>query len=93
MTIVKHDLTNAANYRELASKSTYFYVVSEATKQRFFDVYPSEGMTSEGVGCELVGLYLGTDYAVWGVEEVEDEVTPLDFEEFDAPLESEDPNT
>ena len=84
MTIVKHNLTQSENYVELASKATYFFTASKTTKQRFFDAYPSDGVNAGDVGSELVELYSGTDVEVWGVEEVEDDVTPLDFEEFDA---------
>ena len=85
MTIVKHNLTQSENYGELASKATYFFTASKTTKQRFFDAYPSDGVNAGDVGSELVELYSGTDFEVWGVEEVEDDVTPLDFEEFDSP--------
>ena len=85
MTIVKHNLTQSENYGELASKATYFFTASKTTKQRFFDAYPSDGVNAGEVGSELVELDAGTDFEVWGVEEVEDDVTPLDFEEFDLP--------
>lgn len=84
MTIVKHNLTQSENYVELASKATYFFTASKTTKQRFFDAYPSDGVTPENVGSELVELYSGTDFEVWGVEEVEDDVNPLDFEDFES---------
>lgn len=85
MTIVKHNLTQSENYVELATKATYFFTASKTTKQRFFDAYPSDGVNAGDVGSELVELYSGTDFEVWGVEEVEDDVTPLDFEDFDSP--------
>ena len=92
MTIVKHNLTQSENYVELASKATYFFTASKTTKQRFFDAYPSDGVNAGDVGSELVELYSGTDFEVWGVEEVEDDVTPLDFEDFDLPDSPVDPD-
>lgn len=86
MTIVKHNLTQSENYVELASKATYFFTASKTTKKRFFDAYPSDGVNAGDVGSELVELYSGTDIEVWGVEEVEDDVTPLDFEDFYSPF-------
>ena len=91
MTIVKHNLTQSENYGELASKATYFFTASKTTNKRFFDAYPSDGVNAGDVGSELVELYSGTDFEVWGVEEVEDDVTPLDFEEFDSPDSPVDP--
>ena len=84
MTIVKHNLTQSKNYVELASKATYFFTASKTTKKRFFDAYPNDGVNAGDVGNELVELYSGTDVEVWGVEEVEDDVTTLDFEDFDS---------
>lgn len=92
MTIVKHNLTQSENYGELASKATYFFTASKTTKQRFFDAYPSDGVNAGGVGSELVELYSGTDVEVWGVEEVEDDVAQLDFEEFNLPDSPVDPD-
>ena len=86
MTIVKHNLTQSENYVELASKATYFFTASKTTKKRFFDAYPSDGVNAGDVGSELVELYSGTDIEVWGVEEVEDDVTQLDFEDFYSPF-------
>ena len=91
MTIVKHNLTQSENYGELASKATYFFTASKTTKQRFFDAYTSDGVNAGDVGSELVELYSGTDFEVWGVEEVEDDVTPLDFEDFNLPDSPVDP--
>ena len=92
MTIVKHNLTQSENYGELASKATYFFTASKTTKQRFFDAYPSDGVNAGDVGSELVELYSGTDFEVWGVEEVEDDVTTVDFEDFDLPDSPVDPD-
>ena len=92
MTIVKHNLTQSENYGELASKATYFFTASKTTNKRFFDAYPSDGVNAGDVGSELVELYSGTDFEVWGVEEVEDDVTPLDFEEFNLPDSPVDPD-
>ena len=91
MTIVKHNLTQSENYGELASKATYFFTASKTTNKRFFDAYPSDGVNAGDVGSELVELYLGTDFEVWGVEEVEDDVTTVDFEDFDLPDSPVDP--
>ena len=89
MTIVKHNLTQSENYVELASKATYFFTASKTTKQRLFDAYPSDGVNAGDVGSELVELYSGTDFEVWGVEEIEDNITPCDFGEFDLPVATE----
>ena len=91
MTIVKHNLTQSENYGELASKATYFFTASKTTNKRFFDAYPSDGVNAGDVGSELVELYSGTDFEVWGVEEVEDDVTTVDFEDFDLPDSPVDP--
>ena len=93
MTIVKHNLTQSENYGELASKATYFFTASKTTNKRFFDAYPSDGVNAGDVGSELVELYSGTDFEVWGVEEVEDDVTPLDFEDFYSPDSPVDPES
>ena len=93
MTIVKHNLTQSENYGELASKATYFFTASKTTNKRFFDAYPSDGVNAGEVGSELVELYSGTDFEVWGVEEVEDDVNPLDFEDFDSPDSPVDPES
>lgn len=93
MTIVKHNLTQSENYVELASKATYFFTASKTTNKRFFDAYPSDGVNAGDVGSELVELYSGTDFEVWGVEEVEDDVTPLDFEDFNLPDSPVDPES
>ena len=93
MTIVKHNLTQSENYGELASKATYFFTASKTTNKRFFDAYPSDGVNAGDVGSELVELYSCTDFEVWGVEEVEDDVTPLDFEDFESPDSPVDPES
>ena len=87
MTVLTHNLNLAENFQELAGRSTYFYVTREASPEvRYCEVYPCEQEEREDVGTDLVDMYGGMGFTVWGVEEIEEEVTPCDFEEFDLPV-------
>ena len=86
MTVLTHNLTLSENFQELAGRSTYFYVTRESSPEvRYYEVYPCEQEEREDIGTDLVTMYDGMSFTVWGVEEVEDDVTPLDFEDFESP--------
>ena len=90
MTVLTHNLTLAENFQELAGRSTYFYVTRESSPEvRYCEVYPCEQEEREDIGTDLVDMYGGMSFIVWGVEEVEDDVTPCDFGEFDLPVATE----
>ena len=89
MTVLTHNLTLAENFQELAGRSTYFYVTRESSPEvRYCEVYPCEQEEREDIGTDLVDMYGGMSFTVWGVEEVEDDVTPCDFVEFDLPVDT-----
>ena len=87
MTVLTHNLNLAENFQELARRSTYFYITREASPEvRYCEVYPCEQEELEDIGTDLIAMYDGMSFTVCGVEEIEEEVAPCDFGEFDLPV-------